>query len=364
MPGEVKYLNQDLRIGFLWLGTPGYFINCVLNLASNVQSVFVYYIDGDLPQDILASFETSINRNRLILIDVTDFSAVKLESMILEANLHSLIICGWHYRKWIVATKYFSGVKILTLDNQWTGSVRQILGKIYGRLYLRKKFDSVFVPGSRSRIFAEKIGFDNSNVHEGLYVGNDKLFGPDQSLKRKDFLFPGRFVAEKNVEGLLRGYEEYRRRVIDPWNLKIAGWGPLENRFRNQPGIDFLRKLSQVEMALVMRTSKFTILPSLSEPWGVVIHESVLSGTPVICSEECGAAEKFVIDTYSGILLRNLSFKSIADAFCDAHMLSEVDYDTRSKACIELSSCYTPEIWSKTIIQMTRVHTKTKKIGS
>ena len=348
-------MNRDLRIGFLWLETPGYFINCVGNLASGVDSVFVYYIDGVLPQDILALYESYIKNNKLILINVTNISAEKLKSMIQDANLHALVICGWHYRKWILAIRNFSGVKILTLDNQWKGNVRQILAKVYGRTHLRRKFDLVFVPGARSRAFAEKIGFDKTTVYEGLYVGNNRIFRPGEFQKRQDFLFPGRLVVEKNVEELLRGYEDYRRRVIDPWNLKIAGWGPLENKLKNQPGVDFLGKLSQVELAREMRTAKFTILPSISERWGVVIHESVLSGTPVICSDECGAADKFVIDKHSGFLLRDQSFENISDALYDAHMLPETDYYAKSKACIELSGCFTPEIWSRTVIHMINV---------
>jgi glycosyltransferase involved in cell wall biosynthesis len=354
-------MNRDLKIGFLWLGSPGYIINCAGNLASDVESVIFFYVDGVLPRDILASYQRYIMEKKLVLVDVTNISAVELKNRILDADLHALVICGWHYRKWIKAAKGFSGIKILTLDNQWKGNVRQILGKVYGRTYLRRNFHSVFVPGARSRVFAEKIGFDKSKVHEGLYVGNNRIFNPPSSESRQDFLFPGRLIAEKNVEELLHGYQEYRRRVTNPWNLKIAGWGPLESKLMNQLGIDFLGKLSQVEMAEAMRTSKFTILPSLSERWGVVVHESVLVGTPVICSEECGAADYFVIDKNSGFLLSKPSVKNIADALYDAHMQSELDYEAMSKACFDLAGCFTPEIWSKTIIQMICEHTKTWK---
>ena len=40
---------------------------------------------------------------------------------------------------------------------------------------------------------------------------------------------------------------------------------------------------------LFARASVF-VLPSNYEPWGVVIHEALSSGMPVLCSDKCGAA--------------------------------------------------------------------------
>lgn len=43
------------------------------------------------------------------------------------------------------------------------------------------------------------------------------------------------------------------------------------------------------------------ILPSRSEPWGVVIHEFAAAGLPLICSDRCGAAAVFLIPGLNGL---------------------------------------------------------------
>jgi len=44
------------------------------------------------------------------------------------------------------------------------------------------------------------------------------------------------------------------------------------------------------EIASVMRTADFLVLPSRSDGWGAVASEALIAGTPVICSDSCGCA--------------------------------------------------------------------------
>jgi glycosyltransferase involved in cell wall biosynthesis len=44
------------------------------------------------------------------------------------------------------------------------------------------------------------------------------------------------------------------------------------------------------------------ILPSVFEPWGVVVHESVSCGLAVITSVACGAGAVFVRHGYNGFI--------------------------------------------------------------
>ncbi len=42
------------------------------------------------------------------------------------------------------------------------------------------------------------------------------------------------------------------------------------------------------------------VLPSYSEPWGLVVNEAMAAGMPVIVSEKCGSAPDLVIDGENG----------------------------------------------------------------
>ena len=42
------------------------------------------------------------------------------------------------------------------------------------------------------------------------------------------------------------------------------------------------------------------VLPSMSEPWGLVVNEALSHGCPSVVSESCGCVPELVIDGISG----------------------------------------------------------------
>jgi glycosyltransferase involved in cell wall biosynthesis len=44
------------------------------------------------------------------------------------------------------------------------------------------------------------------------------------------------------------------------------------------------------------------ILPSLSEPWGLVVEEALNNGLPVIISEKVGCMSEIIVHDYNGII--------------------------------------------------------------
>jgi len=345
-------MDYKFNVGFLWQETPGYLINCLANLSQNVERVVLLYTNGNLPEDVIKINSSLLEVKKLILIDATEMTAKEVHEVLALNEVRALIVCGWHHKKWMRVLYRYSGIKILTFDNQWRGSIRQLFGMLYGRFVLSQIFDGAFVPGSRSKIFAEKIGFLNSRVVEGLYVGNNSLFTPDNSEVKRDFLFVGRLVAEKNIQGLLDGYKTYRERVSDPWNLKIVGQGPLEAILSNYEGVNYVGQLSQTKLSIEMRNARFLVLPSLSERWGVVVQESVLAGTPVICSTNCGSADYFVHDNKSGFILKSVDSKSISESFIKAHHQQIQDYISMCELSEELAKQFTPETWTKSVFKL------------
>lgn len=354
-------MEDKFNVGFLWLEIPGYLLNCLGNLAKKVERVVLMYTNGKLPKDIIDIYSNLVIEGRLILIDATEMSVQEVHAILELNKVGSLVVCGWHHRKWMRVAQRYSGVKILTFDNQWNGNVRQLLGQFYGKIVLCRKFDGAFVPGSRSKIFAEKLGFLNSTVLEGLYVGNNSLFSPDSVGVKSDFLFCGRLVLEKNIKSLLDGYKEYREKVNGPWNLKIAGQGPLDKILTEYEGVRYLGQLSQSELSLEMKKSRFLVLPSLKERWGVVIQESVLSGTPVICSAYCGSADYFVRDKKSGFILNSLDSTSISECLIKAHHQTTQEYNEMCNISLQLAQQFTPETWTKSLIELIKI-TLAKKV--
>ena len=71
---------------------------------------------------------------------------------------------------------------------------------------------------------------------------------------------------------------------------------------------------SAYEIANIAVDCDAFILPSIYEPWGVVIHEMVSIGLPLIISRQVGAGDTFFQENLNGISLVSCSSFNIAQA--------------------------------------------------
>ena len=175
------------------------------------------------------------------------------------------------------------------------------------------------------------IGQSNSRFweHYGVPAGkrifapfsvDNEWFGQQASLQRarrrelrrelelpegRMLLFAGRFVAAKNLERLLNAWLGFDGTGL---SLLLAGGGPLEAKLKQAVTGAGLRNVcfrsfqAQAEMPKFYAAADGLILPSLFEPWGLVVNEAMASGLPVFVSERCGCAEDLVQAGANGLI--------------------------------------------------------------
>lgn len=107
------------------------------------------------------------------------------------------------------------------------------------------------------------------------------------------FLFVGQFIERKRLDLLVHNLAEFLDREFE---LLVVGNGPEERRLRilaesALPGrVRWLGRRPQAEVPAIMSQANCLVLPSRHDGWGAVISEALMVGTPVICSDACGAA--------------------------------------------------------------------------
>jgi glycosyltransferase involved in cell wall biosynthesis len=108
-------------------------------------------------------------------------------------------------------------------------------------------------------------------------------------------LFAGRFIALKGLDLLLRAFAAVPSKQAQ---LHLLGDGPEKQRLQGyaqalgiQSRVTWLPKRDSAGVQMEMEKSDITVLPSRKDGWGAVVNESLMAGTPVICSTACGAAE-------------------------------------------------------------------------
>jgi glycosyltransferase involved in cell wall biosynthesis len=105
-------------------------------------------------------------------------------------------------------------------------------------------------------------------------------------------LFVGQHIPRKNFRLLLRAVS----RIRTPFFLLSIGKGHRLTRAiaaTKKAGINatFVDEMAMDAVPLQMSSSDCLVLPSHHDGWGAVISEALAAGTPVICSDDCGAAE-------------------------------------------------------------------------
>lgn len=212
-----------------------------------------------------------------------------------EFRPDAVLVSGWADRGYAEVCRSLkqSGVPVISgCDNQWSGTPRQLLAACSAKWHIQRFIDVLWVAGERQRVFANALGYRGNRCWEGYYACNLEAFAaacPPTAGRPRSFLFVGRYIPEKGIDTLATAYRQYRDLVAHPWPLICAGAGPLHQALRDCGAVE--RGFVQPkDLPAVMAGAAAFILPSLFEPWGVVLQEAAAAGLPLIASHACGAA--------------------------------------------------------------------------
>jgi glycosyltransferase involved in cell wall biosynthesis len=119
------------------------------------------------------------------------------------------------------------------------------------------------------------------------------------------FLYVGRFLPRKGLETLLAAYARYRASAGGkPSDLVLVGGGDhleaISRMGANIEGLHFAGPQFGDELCRYYGRAKVLVVPSVSDPWGLVVNEGLASGLPVIVSAGCGAARTLVSEGENG----------------------------------------------------------------
>jgi glycosyltransferase involved in cell wall biosynthesis len=128
-------------------------------------------------------------------------------------------------------------------------------------------------------------------------------------LPQRFILFVGRLVAEKGVFELLEAYAKLESSVRTEVGLVFAGDGVsrdelMQRAKRVEPGVVCFPGFAQREdLAGLYALADALVLPTHSDPWGLVVNEAMACGLPIIVSSVAGCAADLVEDGWNGYVV-------------------------------------------------------------
>lgn len=285
-----------------------------------------------------------------------------LEKLCIKFEPDCLLINSWSYPHYMRIAKKLRGKGVYVvsvMDNQWHSTLKQWLGIISSRWFLKPSIDSFLVAGDRQAWFAKKLGYED--IMFGCYAADIDRFQCNLPLSKrhKNFLFIGRLRDIKGIDILIDAYQSYRKRVETPWGLLVAGTGKMTPTINGIPGLEYLGFIPSSRLPLTLETARCLILPSRFEPWGVVIHEAAAAGLPIIATYSCGATTYFVRDGVNGYIIPTKVDK-LTKSMCKISCLSDKELADMGNASIKLASMWNPRMLARyfysNIRQRCRLH--------
>lgn len=251
------------------------------------------------------------------------------------------------------------GIKVIISADSTEGDNANIWWREAIKSFIVKKAQGFFCYGSKSAEYIYKLGMkpkhilvannavDNQKVVE---VYNEAIKQKERNkknynLRKYNFIYVGRLIAIKNLDNLLTAYKSLNNK---DWGLIILGDGSEEEKLKQFVedneliGVHFIEGQQWFDVPKILSLADVFILPSYSEPWGLVVNEAMAAGMPIIVSNKCGSAYDLVLENKNGFTFDPYNvdeLKTVLNNFVDNPSIIEI-FGEKSK---EIISRFSPE---------------------
>lgn len=171
-----------------------------------------------------------------------------------------------------------------------------------------EKFNLITESKYYKKYLKQKYGIKSRVVYSGIDLDQYKFYKDDNTDKTNNILFVGNFQRRKRPDIAIKIANELKM------NLDIIGrvyashddyFEELELNMKGNSNIKIYKDVDQEFKIKKMQESRCLIFPSLGEPLGQTVLESMACGTPVVAFKDGGATNE-IINKKTGFLCDDL----------------------------------------------------------
>lgn len=223
--------------------------------------------------------------------------------LLTKLQYKEIILGGWDSIPfWLFALLSSKSKNSVVIESSYIESVTNGFKGLIKRIFIYRIRNKAYVSGVSQQKLAENLKC-RAKIIKTKGVGVFNYIKQPEYVPRekvKNFLFVGRLVEVKNLEILIKVFNELKE-----YTLYIAGFGKLEAHLKSiaNDNIVFLGAIDNDKLPEVYQNNDVFILPSKSETWGLVVEEALNNGMPVIVSDRVGCASE-IVNEKNGLIFK------------------------------------------------------------
>lgn len=261
---------------------------------------------------------------------------VRLTSEVLKTKSELVVLPGYHrpeYWAMLAACIVTRKRRAVFCDSTAFDRPRRLLTSIPKRLFF-SLCDGYFGFGERSREYLMSLGAKRERIFVPCQAAAlPRSFLPERAREARVsarrggapvFLYVGRLSEEKGIDSLLDAFVRVRE-VLPEATLRIVGTGAQNGTLREQVRalaldayVKFVGSLQDEPLSREYFGATCLVLPSHSEPWGLVVNEALSHGCPAVVSDRCGCVPELIVDDETGRAFPAGDVEALARALIEA----------------------------------------------
>ena len=212
-----------------------------------------------------------------------------LKNILKSLKYKKILVGGWDLHEfWYLIFANCKSKNCLALESTINESKTTGPQGIIKKIFL-SRISTVFASGTLHRQLLMKLGYSGDiKITKGVGIINKPSFNKEAKEYHKKILYVGRLSAIKNLERLVQVFNR-----LEDCSLTIIGVGEQKEYLQkiSNKNIIFKSDIENKKLKEEFLSHDVFILPSLVEPWGLVVEEAFYFGLPVIISQNCGARD-------------------------------------------------------------------------
>jgi len=227
------------------------------------------------------------------------YCSFKLICLLMKLKYKKLVVGGWDlWEFWAAVFTNSKAKNAIVVESTVTESATVGIKSSIKKIFMSRVATS-FPSGRLHQQLLNSLGYSGASyLTGGVGIFERKSYFRAIREFRYSFLYVGRLSPEKNLRFLVEVFNQ-----LHFLKLTIAGSGPMAEELKKiaNDNITFQSHVPNQEIGKTYLDHDIFVLPSISEPWGLVVDEALHYGLPTIVSRNVGCYTELVEEEKTGL---------------------------------------------------------------